>query len=141
MHREMRTLLAALLLLPLLAACLPVPHQLELTPRISGTVSRAGSPVSGAHLHITAEGAGLSGDAVSDGDGRFQLASLSQLAMSTSLLQDASYGFVLELSSEGADYPGLTLTEQGFPPRELLLTCDLAHPQGLGGDMHYCRRR
>jgi hypothetical protein len=139
MRKEMRKLVLGLLL-PL-AGCLPAPHRVELTPPVSGTVSRAGWPVAGARVRITAQGAERSAEAVSDGDGHFQLPPLTELAMTTSLLSDSSYGFVLEITDGDSGYPGLTLTEQGFPPRNLPLDCDLAHPQGLGGDMHFCRKR
>lgn len=66
---------------------------------------------------------------------------LSGLALSSSLLHDPSWGYVLELQADGRGYPGLTQSEEGFAPPLLLLDCDLARPLGSAADVHYCQRR
>src|SRR5882672_3798220 len=89
------------LLLPLalsVSACLPAPHRVYLAPRISGTVTRDGEPVAGTQLRLRATGTEQVAVATTGPDGHFELGPLSQLAMTTSLLHDASYGYVLELS-------------------------------------------
>ena len=133
-------LLSLALLLPL-AGCLPVPHRMYFTPRISSTVSRDGEPVTGVQLRLRASGTEQLATAVSDADGHFELGPLSELALTTSLLRDPSYGYVLELSADGRDYPGLTQNEEGFAPPLLPLDCDLARPRGDAADVHYCERR
>ena len=135
----MRKALPGMVLLSLLAGCLP--DRVALTPRVSGSVSRSGTPLAGVHVRLVVQNSERGAEAVSDVDGRFELPPLSELAMTTSLLHDSSYGFVLDLAGADGDFPGLALTEQGFPPPLLLLDCDLDRPQGLGGDLHYCRRR
>jgi len=92
-------------------------------------------------LRLRASGTGQTAATVTDADGRFALGPLSGLALSTSLLHDSAYGFVLELSADGRDYPGLTQNEEGFAPPLLLLDCDLARPLGSDADVHYCQRR
>ena len=131
------------LLLPLalsLTACLPAPHRVYLAPRISGTVSRDGEPVAGAQLRLRATGTEQVASTITDADGRFDLGPLSELALTTSLLRDPSYAYVLELSAAGSDYPGLTQNEEGFAPPLLPLDCDLARPRGSAADVHYCER-
>lgn len=123
------------------SACLPAPHRVYLAPLISGTVTRGGEPVAGTQLRLRATGTEQVAVATSGPDGHFELGPLSQLAMTTSLLHDASYGYVLELSDGGQDYPGLTQNENGFPPPLLPLDCDLAQPRGSAADVHYCERR
>ena len=124
-----------------LSACLPAPHRVYLAPRISGTVSRGGEPVAGARLRLSATGTEQVASAATDADGRFDLGPLSELALTTSLLREPSYGYVLELSADGRDYPGLTRSEDGFAPSLLPLDCDLARPRGSAADVHYCERR
>ncbi len=124
-----------------LAACLPAPHRMYFTPRISGTVSRDGEPLAGVQLRLRASGTEQLANTLSDVDGHFELGPLSELALTTSLLHDPSYGYVLELSADGRDYPGLTQNEEGFAPLLLLLDCDLARPRGSAADVHYCERR
>ena len=137
---RMPLLLALALTLPL-AACLPAPHRVYFAPRISGAVSRGGEPAAGVQLRLRASGTGQTAATVTDADGRFALGPLSGLVLSTSLLHDSAYGFVLELSADGRDYPGLTQNEEGFAPPLLPLDCDLARPLGSDADVHYCERR
>ena len=125
----------------LLAACLPAPHRMYFTPRFSGTVSRDGEPVAGVQLRLRASGTEQLANAVTDTDGHFVLGPLSELALTTSLLRDPSYGYVLELNADGRDYPGLTQSEEGFAPPLLPLDCDLARPRGSAADLHYCVQR
>ena len=124
-----------------LAACLPVPHRQIFAPRISGAVSRGGEPAAGVQLRLRGSGTSQIATTVTDADGRFALGPLSGLALSTSLLRDPAYGFVLELSADGRDYPGLIHNEDGFAPPLLPLDCDLARPLGSDTDVHYCERR
>ena len=124
-----------------LSACLPAPHRVYFTPRLSGTVSRDGVPQSGVQLRLRGTGTEQDATATTDAGGRFVLGPLSELALGTSLLRDPSWGYVLELNAAGRGYPGLTRDEPGFAPPQLRLDCDLARPRGSAADVHYCEPR
>lgn len=73
----------------LLAACLPIPHHVALSPAIDGTVHRNGKPVAGARLYVensseecTFQDAPL---ATSDADGAFHIPLRQRLVYFTAM--------------------------------------------------------
>jgi hypothetical protein len=136
-----------LLVLPLavtlaVTACVPAPHRVYFTPRISGTLSDHGRPVFEARLRLLGAGTEQDVMAVTDADGRFSFEPLSQFVMSTSLFgAPATYGYLLEIGYGGRVYPGLTHAEEGYAPPQVILDCDLARPLGGAADLHYCELR
>lgn len=132
-----------LLVLPLaLSACVPAPHRVYFTPRISGTLSDHGRPVMEARLHLLGAGTDEEVLAVTDPDGRFTFEPISQFVMSTSLFgAPSTYGYLLEIGVGGRIYPGLTHSEETRAPEQVMLDCDLSRPLGGAADLHYCEQR
>ena len=142
MTRFWGLLVLPLALLPGLTACVPAPHRVYFTPRISGTLSDHGRPVIEARVRLLGAGTEQEAMAVTDPDGRFSFEPLSQFVMSTSLFgAPSTYGYLIEIGVGGRVYPGLTHSEEGYAPAQVTLDCDLSRPLGGAADQHYCEQR
>lgn len=133
--RRVGTLNAALLL----TACVPIPHRVYFAPTISGTVTRAGSPVEGADLHLSGNFTKKAATASTDSAGRFKICPLRTWEATTGLLGDPGYAYSLSIRFSGSEYTGLTVGRLGYSPTDLKLTCDLAKPAITGRTPQYCR--
>lgn len=137
-----QVVLPALALLAALAGCVPAPHRMYYTPRISGTLSERGRPVVEARLRLLGAGTDAEEMALTDADGRFSFEPLSEFVMSTRLFGETrSYGYIVEIGIDGRIYPGLTHSAEGDAPPKVTLDCDLGKPLGGAADLHYCEQR
>ncbi|MBI5595299.1 MAG: hypothetical protein HY928_04335 [Elusimicrobia bacterium] len=122
-----------------LNACVPFPNRRLCAPEVSGTLVRAGVPVSGAEVLLSAVFTEDTAAVLSDGAGKFKLGPLSKLHLTKSVLGDPLYRFSLRVKVPGGGeslaFEGSAL---GAPPGPLVLYCDLERVGVRSGRPGFC---
>lgn len=123
-----------------LSACVPFPNRRLCAPEVTGSLVRAGEPVAGAEIVLTAAFMRTPATTRTDAAGRFKLGPLTKMYLTKSLLGDPLYVYSLRIKTEGGeDRLGFEARSMGAPPGPRAVSCDLSKPVSKRESTYYCR--
>lgn len=111
------------------SACAPIPHFITKSPKVSGTVTINGAPLSGVRVLITHElndeSCGMAANSsITDASGHFELKRIREFRFFTTM-GDHIYSIKLCIIKNGNTYVGYTDEGIGYPPNSIKLKCRL----------------